>query len=77
MPESDAYPDYNRVQQKECRNTTIYCTLSIALLIASGAVNNPLVMDVLPGGQASMTILTILIVVGVLILCAWQFPRRG
>lgn len=76
IPESDVYPDYRETQAKECRNTTIYCTLSIALLIASGAVNNPLVIDILPGGQASMTIITILIVVGVVILCAWQFPRR-
>jgi hypothetical protein len=62
-------------QQKECRNTTIYCVLSIVLFIASGAINNPLVLDVIPGGQASMTLLTLVIILGVVILCIWQFPR--
>ncbi|TFF95607.1 hypothetical protein EU546_02975 [Candidatus Thorarchaeota archaeon] len=75
--ESPSQIDYRRAQQKECRNTTIYCVLSIALLITSGAINNPLVMDILPGGQLTMTLLTIGIVVSVLILCAWQFPRRA
>ena len=65
--------DYSRRQsQADCRNTTVYCILSLALLILSGAIGNPTVAAMIPGGDTTIMILSILIVVSVLALCTWQ-----
>ena len=70
-------PDYGaRMQARnDCRNTTIYCVVSLALLIAAGAINSPIVAATIPGGQLTLTLLSVIIVVAVLGLCIWQYPR--
>jgi hypothetical protein len=75
--EGDEYRPYytpNR-SSKECRNTTIYCILSLALLILAGAVNSPYAAAIVPGGAATLGLVSIGIVVAVIILCFWQMPR--
>ena len=61
--------------RKECRNTSIYCVLSLALFILAGAVNSPIVRAAIPGGAQTLTLLSIGIIIAVLILCIWQAPR--
>jgi len=70
-------PDYDAVKMRnDCRNTGIYCVVSIGLLIAAGAITSPVVADALPGGPATVLFLGILIIISVLLLCYWQRPRR-
>ena len=64
-------------QRSDCNKTMIYCIVSIALLIASGAVSHPEVIAVLPGGVGTSSILSFVIIVAVIILCIWQAPRPG
>jgi hypothetical protein len=74
----DGYPQprYNKQEVADCRNTIIYCGVSIALLILAGGLGNPAFVATLPGGTATASILSIGIVIGVLLLCVWQRPRR-
>ncbi|MFX1367768.1 MAG: hypothetical protein ACFFAY_04145 [Promethearchaeota archaeon] len=65
-------PDASR---KECRNTTIYCVLSITLFILAGAINSPLIRETIPGGPLTLMLLSIGIIIAVLLLCLWQAPR--
>ena len=53
----------------------LYCIVSIALLIASGAITHPDVQASIPGGTATTSILSFAIIVAVIILCVWQAPR--
>ncbi len=70
-------PDYDAMRtRKECRNTGIYCIVSLGLLIAAFAISNPDVAEALPGGPATVLFLGILIIVSVILLCYWQRPRR-
>ena len=70
-------PDYDAMRtRKDCRNTAIYCVLSLGLLIAAFMISNPAVAEALPGGPATVLLLGILIIVSVLVLCYWQRPRR-
>ncbi len=70
-------PDYDAMRtRKECRNTAIYCVVSLGLLIAAFAISNPAVAAALPGGPATVLFLGILIIISVLLLCYWQKPRR-
>ncbi len=66
---------YRERQRKECRDTILYCVLSLALLIAAGALNNPIVIATIPGGPLTLTLLSIVIVVSVLVLCLWQMRK--
>ena len=65
----------NDVARKECRNTAIYCILSLALLILAGAVNSPLVAATIPGGPLTLGLVSIGIIMSVVLLCLWQNPR--
>ncbi|MFW9850887.1 MAG: hypothetical protein ACFFF4_17305 [Candidatus Thorarchaeota archaeon] len=77
LDDNSPYIDYsNRRAKSDCRNTIIYCSISIALLILAGGLGNPAFVATLPGGAATASILSIGIVLGVLILCVWQIPRR-
>jgi len=70
-------PDYDAMRtRKDCRNTVIYCVVSLGLLIAAFTISNPAVAAALPGGPATVLFLGILIIVAVLLLCYWQRPRR-
>ncbi len=70
-------PDYDAMKmRKECRNTGIYCVVSIGLLIAAGAISNPAVAAAVPGGPATVLFLGVLIIISILILCYWQRPTR-
>ena len=69
-------PQYNRQDVSDCKNTIIYCGVSIALLILAGGLGNPAFVASLPGGVATASILSIGVVVAVLLLCVWQRPRR-
>ncbi|TFG30288.1 hypothetical protein EU527_14635 [Candidatus Thorarchaeota archaeon] len=62
--------------RKDCRNTTIYCIISLLLFIAAFQLSNPEVMQALPGGPATSMVLGILIIVAVFVLCYIQRPRR-
>ena len=73
--ELEAEAAYRDRQRKECRDTIIYCVLSLALLIAAGGLNNPVVIATIPGGPLTLTILSIVIVVSVLLLCIWQIRK--
>jgi len=53
----------------------IYCIVSIALLIASGAMTSPEVQANIPGGTTTTSILGFVIIVAVILLCVWQAPR--
>jgi hypothetical protein len=69
-------PHYDLNQQRaECNKTMFYCIVSIALLIASGAISHPEVQASIPGGVATTSILSFFIIVFVMILCVWQAPR--
>lgn len=71
-------PQYDPYQQRsDCNKTMIYCIVTIALLIASGAVSHPEVIAVLPGGVGTSSILSFAIIVTVLLLCFWQRPKSG
>jgi hypothetical protein len=71
-------PDYDAMRtRKDCRNTAIFCVLSLGLLIAAFMISNPAVAASLPGGPATVLFLGILIIVSVFLLCYWQRPRRG
>lgn len=73
----ETIPDYDAMKmRKECRNTGIYCAVSIGLLIAAGAITSPVVAEALPGGPATVMFLGVLIIISVLILCYWQRPTR-
>lgn len=65
----------NDASRKECRNTTIYCALSLALLILAGAVNSPLVASAIPGGPLTLGLISVGIIIAVVLLCLWQTPR--
>ena len=69
-------PQYDPYQQRtDCKKTQIYCIISVALLIASGAVAQPEVIAVLPGGFNTASVLRFVIIVAVILLCVWQMPR--
>jgi hypothetical protein len=53
----------------------IYCIVSIALLLASGAITQPEVQANIPGGAATTSILSFVIIIAVILLCVWQAPR--
>jgi hypothetical protein len=73
----EAGPNYDASKiRKDCRNTGIYCIVSLGLLIAAFAITSPAVADALPGGPITVFILGILIIISVLLLCYWQRPRR-
>ena len=74
----DGYPQprYNKQEVSDCRNTIIYCGVSIALLILAGGLGNPAFVATLPGGAATAGILSFGIVIAVLLLCVWQRPRK-
>ena len=61
--------------RKECRSTTIYCILSVILLIAAAAFNSPGFVENLPGGQITVVLLSLVVFVAVLYLCIKQAPR--
>jgi hypothetical protein len=61
--------------RKECRDTTIYCVLSVMLLIAAAALNSPGFIEGIPGGQITVGLLSLVIFVAVLYLCIKQAPR--
>jgi hypothetical protein len=67
--------DHRKRQRDDCRNTTLYCVVSLALLIAGGAATSPYFIDAVPGGRTIANFLTIAVVVGVMILCYWQTRR--
>lgn len=70
-------PDYDAMRtRKDCRNTAIYCVLSLGLLIAAFMISNPAVAEALPGGPVTVLFLGILIIISVVLLCYWQRPRR-
>lgn len=69
--------DYDPMRvRKDCRNTTIYCIISLLLFIAAFQISNPDVMEVLPGGPITAMVLGILIIVAVVVLCYIQRPGR-
>jgi hypothetical protein len=70
--------DYRKRQRAECRNTTLYCAISLALLIAGGAATSPYFIDAIPGGRTTANFLAVAVVIGVMFLCYWQtrVPRR-
>jgi hypothetical protein len=69
--------DYDPMQvRKDCRNTAIYCVVSLGLLIAAFAISSPTVAEALPGGPATVLFLGILIIIAIFALCYWQRPRR-
>ncbi|MHA1138063.1 MAG: hypothetical protein ACTSSE_16410 [Candidatus Thorarchaeota archaeon] len=79
MENESPEPQYNYdpyQQRSDCKKTQVYCIVSIALLIASGAVTHPDVVAVLPGGANTSSILSFLIIVLVLLLCFWQRPKK-
>jgi len=61
--------------RNECRNTTIYCVLSILFFIVVGMLNSPGFSEALPGGQLTASLLSIVIFIAVLFLCIKQAPR--
>ena len=61
--------------RKECRNTTIYCVLSVVLLIAATALNSPGSIEDIPGGQITVALFSLVIFAVVLYLCVKQSPR--
>ena len=63
--------------KSDFNKTMIYCIASIALLIASGAVNHPDVEAAIPGGAYTTSILSVVIIVAVILLCVWQRPRKN
>jgi len=69
------FDPYRAQQRKDCNKTMIYCIVSIALLITSGAVTHPEVIAILPGGVSTSSILSLVIIVSVILLCVWQAPR--
>ena len=76
MENESLEPQYDLYQQRsDCNKTTIYCIVSIALLIASGAITHPEVQANIPGGTATTSILSFVIIVAVILLCVWQAPR--
>ncbi|TFG97132.1 hypothetical protein E4H12_09410 [Candidatus Thorarchaeota archaeon] len=76
MENDSPQPYYDPYQQRSaCNKTMIYCIVSIALLIASGAVTHPEVIANLPGGASTSSILSFVIIVAVILLCVWQAPR--
>jgi hypothetical protein len=69
-------PMYDPYQARaDCNKTMIFCIVSIALLIASGAVSHPEVIAVLPGGESTSVILRFVIIIAVFLLCFLQRPR--
>lgn len=67
--------DYDPMKvRNDCRNTAIYCVISVGLLIAASTISNPAVADMLPGGPVTVLILGILIIISILALCYWQRP---
>ncbi|MGY5872803.1 MAG: hypothetical protein RTV72_11195 [Candidatus Thorarchaeota archaeon] len=77
MLENDSpEPQYDPYQARaDFNKTMIYCVISIALLITSGAVTHPEVQANIPGGVATTSILSFVIIVFVILLCVWQRPR--
>jgi hypothetical protein len=67
--------DYKKKQRDDCRNSTLYCVISLALLIAGGAATSPYFIDAVPGGRTIANFLTVGVVIGVMILCYWQTRR--
>ena len=68
--------DYRaRKARNDCRNTTVYCIISIALFIVAGPINSPEVAMTIPGGALAIAVIDIVIVVAVVLLCIWQAPR--
>jgi hypothetical protein len=61
---------------KQCRNTGIYCVVSLGLLIAAIALSSPSVAETLPGGFLTVMILGVLIIIAMILLWYWQRPRR-
>ena len=75
----DEYPhtEYNRQAKSDCQKTGVYCVASVALLILAGAMGNPTFVASIPGGVATSTLVSFGIIIGVLILCYWQRPRKS
>jgi hypothetical protein len=67
--------DYRKRQRAECRSTTLYCVISLALLIVGGAATSPYFIDTVPGGRITTNFLAVAVVIGVMILCYWQTRR--
>ena len=75
----DEYPhtDYNRQAKSNCQKTGVYCVASVALLIFAGAMGNATFVASLPGGIATAGLISLGIIVGVLLLCYLQRPRKS
>ena len=69
--------DYEKRQETECRNSTIYCIASIALYVITITLNNPAVASTIPGGALTLAITSIVVFIAVIALCVWQMPRRS
>lgn len=69
------YDPYQAQARADCNKTMIYCIVSIALLIAAGAITHPVVQANIPGGVATTSILNFAIIIAVILLCVWQAPR--
>lgn len=69
--------DYDPMKvRNDCRNSLIYCIISILLLVAAFELTNQDVMNALPGGPFTAMILGFAIIIAVLVLCYIQRPRR-
>jgi hypothetical protein len=68
--------DYRaRKARSDCRNTAVYCVISVALLVVAGPINSPEAVITIPGGALTIAVIDIVIVVAVVLLCIWQAPR--
>ncbi|MFW9982506.1 MAG: hypothetical protein ACFFE3_11385 [Candidatus Thorarchaeota archaeon] len=61
--------------RNECRGTTIYCILSLALLIVSVMLNTPEFSESVPGGSLTVAMISMIVFIFVLFLCIKQARR--
>lgn len=73
--EANTDHDAARVRS-DCKNTGIYCAVSLALFIIAGPMNTSMVVTTIPGGAITVLAIDIAIVVAVVLLCVWQMPGR-
>lgn len=61
-----------RRARSECNKQSVYCIASIALFIVAGMVSSPGFAALVPGGELTVAMLSIGVVILVLLLCAWS-----